>query len=165
MAFCVIQNRKIIDCGFINDTVYDLKTEVLLPLTKKFFEVIDNLIKTYRPKVIIAERFMVRSAMMGASAEKISFMLGIIGLLCLDYKIKFELITSALWKNRFNREQNKLALNTIYKEHKKIMAPHLIDAAFIGYYIIDSYSDTTVIKTLKHLRRAWIRSTNVQQKR
>jgi Holliday junction resolvasome RuvABC endonuclease subunit len=163
-AYSVIKNGKVIDCGFINDTVNDLRSEVLKDLTKKFYKKIKSLIKLHKPNLIIAERFMVRAKFLGASAEKISFMMGIVAQLAYRNKIEFELVTSALWKNRFNREIGKNELNIIYKKIKPIL-PHVIDSTFIGLYIVGPYTDKSVEVAIKQVRYSWIKSTNVQLKR
>lgn len=79
-----------------------------------------KLIKKYKPDAVYAERFQVRMRFMGASAEIIAYMLGIMHRICVKYKIAFVPITPASWKNAFNRVvQWPKGINKEYRHRTK----------------------------------------------
>jgi Holliday junction resolvasome RuvABC endonuclease subunit len=136
-AWSVIKNDRVYRCGFVQDPVKDLTGDSLMAELKIYRKEMLALIKKYKPQALIAERFMVRGRWLGATCEKINIMLGVLADICVAKKIDLYLITSALWKNSFNRAYGAATLNNLYKTAKKDlkMPAHIIDSTLIGYYM------------------------------
>lgn len=80
-----------------------------------------------RPNYLIAERFMNRGSMRGATGELVSMMLGIMACTCKHKDLAF--ITAAQWKNAINKV---ISLDELYDRAPFI--PHAVDAICIGLY-------------------------------
>lgn len=156
-AWSMLDKNRVIACGFIKSTISDLTDISMESQIKVFVKFIRNLIKKFNPQMVVAERFMVRGRWLGASCEKINVMLGVVGYLCVSKGIKYRLITSALWKNRVQKDRDKTYLNERYKRMKDIkIPPHVIDAAFIGaYFTCESYTNRDTRKILGSLKRVF----------
>ena len=121
---------KLIESGILKHPISDLINPHLEGQKKLFTKEVRSLLKRFSPTDVVAERFMVRGRFMGASSEKISFMLGIVS--SMVHPAKFTLLTASQWKNEFNRHFS----NPIQKLYEacKGTPRHTIDASLIGYY-------------------------------
>ncbi len=107
-----------------------------------------KLIKTYKPKVVMAERFLTRG-FGGSLIEKVGIMIGMFAAICRRYKIKFVLVVPSAWKNSLNRVIDK-KLNDIYALFKKQI--HMVDAVFMAYYVYnDGFEGMTFKKAARVL--------------
>ena len=121
----------------------------LYPQVKAFTAEVDGLVKTWKPNGLIAERFQARG-LLGASAECISVMLGI---MIERYDIPIKFVTAATWKNAFNRRIKGSKAGDLKNLYKICMTvPHQLDAVLLGLYalevgtkIIPQYSLTSLI--------------------
>ena len=152
----MIKRKKINKCWFVSATIKDLTEKGFLSELALYKKEIALLIKKYKPQAIIAERFMVRGRWLGATCEKINIMLGVLADLCLIHKIDLYLITSALWKNSFNRVYGKKTLNNLYQKSKKELKlpAHLIDSTLIGLYLGNkNFEDVNLSVLIKRIQR------------
>lgn len=165
-AWSVVRKNKVLACGFVEKTVSDLTDKQFEAQLKAFIKEIRKLIRDYKPDMVAAERYMVRGRWFGASCEKINIMLGALGLICLSKGIKVQIISSALWKNRTQRDQYKDYLKDTYAAFKKLkIPPHVVDASYIGAYFTEpAYTKKCARRINRSLERKWKRMSAAHQK-
>jgi Holliday junction resolvasome RuvABC endonuclease subunit len=148
---------KILDFDLLASTVKELTNDVFLIQCQAFALLVKSIIKKYGPKRLIMERFINRGRFFAALVEKISVMIGIAQQICSKAKVTLLVVTSASWKNAFQRE-TKQDLKVIYKTYKPL-PPHCIDSLLLtlyGYTKLNSYTDFN-FKLLRRARRKWLR--------
>lgn len=153
---CRMRNGKfrvsILSAGMLHWTITNLTTQAQKPKKsriKKKIPIAEQMIppykyqmrrftsdwkrelKVYKPQRYTAERFQARGVAGGALGEYISIMNGILSYIALRNKIEFEFITAAGWKNWVNRF---ITLDDLYKELRKDIPAHIIDATFISVH-------------------------------
>ncbi len=133
----------ILGSGMLKRPITTLIAEAFTAERKDFVRVINKLLDTYQPEMIVAERFMVR--LFGTlNIEIISVMLATIALIADQRNIPFTAITAAQWKNTFNRKYGKDSLKQLYVQaKKKQLTNHRLDACLLAIFIKD-HSFTTV---------------------
>jgi len=151
LAWAVYKKKKnfIHSSGMFLNPINDLTKSFDIQL-QKFTKEFQRLLVKYRPKEIIAERFLTRG-FMGNLIEKIGIMLGVMAATAKSLGIKFTLVVPSAWKNSLNRVINK-KLPDIYKLFKKHI--HRIDAIFMSYYIAKgNFNSLSYKKAVKQLER------------
>lgn len=108
----------------IQHTVQDLTGDLTAQI-KAFIREINVGVRKFKPNSMIAERFMNRGMMKGASGEIVSIMIGRMTAL----NVHMTVIPSASWKNAFNRVQS---LDHLYENVPFV--PHVVDSLCIGLY-------------------------------
>lgn len=112
--------------GMVNETITNIPS-ISPKSARKFKNMINKIVKDNGVDFIIAERFMNRGKMRGATGELVSIMLGT---LLVGVPIKdMALITASQWKNAFNR---RTSLDHIYSIVSVV--PHVVDATGIALY-------------------------------
>lgn len=115
---------KLLHSKMVQNTVVDLTTEAFKQV-EVFAREMSADYRKYKPQTIIAERFMNRGSMRGASGEIVSLMLGRM----MAFRIDMTVIPAASWKNAFNRVQ---VLDELYEISPFV--PHIVDSICIGLY-------------------------------
>lgn len=150
--------------GLISHPMHELAGGEFETSAAMFTREMRSLLDKWRPDVICAERFMVRGRFNGASAEKVSLMIGITYEMARRRDIRMILISSATWKNSIQRLFDR-RLEELYGMFKPL-PPHVIDAhlqAVFGIKTVagvegrDAFSGWK-IQHLRELRRMWLRN-------
>lgn len=118
---------KVLENGKCEPTVRTLKTAKVMREEMALFELwLGDLVGTYNPQAVAAERYMTRG-INGPTVECVNIMLGqVLTLVPLPFKI----MPAATWKNAVSRQE--VDLREQYK--KTMVTPHQVDAALIGIY-------------------------------
>ena len=98
----------------------------------KFEKYCRYLKKTYRPELLICERFQPRGGFLPASIIEITNQM--IAVMCVTFKCKTKQITAASWKNQIQKKVNKekiVDLKEVYKTYKRELGPHRVDASLL----------------------------------
>lgn len=131
-AYTVTIDHKVVKSGMLKNPMNSITEESIAAFRTEFLYIID----TYKPQVLIAERFLIRR-FLTKLAEFVGIMIGIITEMCSLRKIKLKLITSATWKLSIKK---LLDLKELYKLAKKQhkLQPHSVDSMLIGRYFLSN---------------------------
>jgi hypothetical protein len=108
-AYCDVVGTKIQALGMITETIDDLKSGIFPYRLRMFYRQFKKLVQNSESKYgkitdLVCERYMSRPGKGGgAVSESINVMIGVIALYCHKNNIHIELVSSALWKNRFKK--------------------------------------------------------------
>ena len=108
-AYCHVAGTQITSIGMITETIDDLKSGIFPYRLRVFYREFKKTVSRLESKHgkltdIVIERFMARPGKGGgAVSESINVMIGVIALYCHKNNIHIELVSSALWKNRFKK--------------------------------------------------------------
>lgn len=99
----------------------------------KFLKYAQGIVRRYKPDALVIERFQVRGNFR-LKANIVEYVNWEISMLDVAFKHKSILVTACSWKNIYQKKINKIPINNlkdIYKQYKKILTPHQIDAALM----------------------------------
>lgn len=168
-AYAIISKKKgLVKTGMINNVIDDFSKDNLTLQVIRFIRELRRLFFNYPITIVVAERYQVRGkfgGMMGAVAEYLNFMLGIVGAL-FRKRAKLYLITPALWKNYMYRTYdfpNKSPLTEVFgfyglsKNFSTVpILEHQFDAVGIGVWAAKKFWDKDIHgKCKKRLRKLW----------
>lgn len=128
---------KITAAGMIQNVINDLKIG-MLPKGWLFHAEMEALVKRFNIQEIVVERFMSRGSFGGGGMEAICLELGIVLMVA---EKEFMMLTSASWKNAFNRlwPKKEYTLKDYYKERERGTPLHPIDASLMGIYYVEKF--------------------------
>jgi len=124
-------------------------------LYQTFIELLD----TFKPDLVIIERFQNRGFIRGAQGEVVTFMSSMLCTLCRQRNIEHRLIMASTWKTGINRAgvDLKAGYSWAWKKPRRIV-PHRVDSGLIALYgALKKFTkdDAALIrKTIKHAGRA-----------
>lgn len=149
---------RILDAGILQNTLADLKQDVMRDL----FTYLDEVYKISGDKtsLFVIERYMTRGMFSGVSNEAVNQMIGFLYSLPSLTKTNIEImqITSATWKNRCNKfftlDKAKKGMPveglSMYREADKAKMPrHVIDAFFQTAYMAETKLGVEIIPSFK----------------
>lgn len=145
------------ESSMIENPVVDF-TEDMYEQYTKFTREIRSYINTYKPHIIVVERFASRG-LKGKTIELVSLMIGAI--LATAYACKDEgdfilvkPVMPASWKNQVNRIYSIQELYDTFKSHKVVA--HKVDAALMSMYLFPSKQNPYSFLANKTKREKWI---------
>jgi Holliday junction resolvasome RuvABC endonuclease subunit len=144
--------QKVLHRHLVVNRVTDFK-ERMLEQRQAFYLEIRKLLRKYKPKILVVERFMTRGRFGQAIGECLTFMLAVLAELCHRLKIEFKAVTSASWKNAFQRRTQK-KLDNLYK-YLKPLPPHIVDSVLQATYGLDPTYQHWSINYLKKAKETW----------
>lgn len=168
-AYTILSKKKgIVKTGMIHHTITDFSKDNLPLQVLRFSREVSKVIDKYPIKIIVAERYQVRGrfgGMMGAVAEYLNFMLGIISDMYKE-KVKMYMITPALWKNYMYKTYgfpNKSPLTEVFgfyglsKNFSTVpILEHQFDSVGIGVWASNKFWNKDLYnKCKKRLRKLW----------
>ena len=129
-AYCVVKNNKVVKATMLLNPIHKMTDNDLL-----FIKEINEILDIYKPKEVIIERFLIRR-FLTPTVETVSYMIGIIRIICLNKKIEFKKITASTWKNALKKHFD---LKEFYINNWKLykLPPHPIDAMIINKFNIN----------------------------
>ena len=179
---CKRKSIELIECGMFKATITNLtknaakppkskrrKTkpvELIQPITVQYPEYREawlDLLTTYAPVKITAERFQSRGYQGSSVIEAVSLMNGILLRLCDEHNSQLEMHIASTWKNSLNKflsvnKPCKLeSLDEIYDSCKPF-PNHIIDSIFINIYGMLGYKnkkwgDLNLVKLIKEIQK------------
>lgn len=139
-AFAWVKDANVCAAGILSQAIQSIKLDRLGSSSSNFMEEIERLIDQTKPDIIVIERFMVR-AFGTKLIELISFMLGVIAIICKERGIALRLITPAQWKTAAKKT---IDLKKLYAEGRKYnLPPHPLDAMCMARYVMSNFTFNT----------------------
>jgi hypothetical protein len=119
LAYGLTVSKKLIELGFITNTIQTLIDPAFLPCLISFELEFKTLLNKHKPNVVLLERFQNRGRFNGNSSEYLNIMIGIISSICLQNKIYIYLISASQWKNRWTKQNPQYAKTIMVNKRVK----------------------------------------------
>lgn len=131
----------------IPPTLLDLK-EPFYDQTALLRKTIARILTKYKPKYLIAERYMNRG-IKGVQVEILGVLLGVMASLAIERDIPMRLVTASTWKNAVERKRSGFLdrLYSYFPQSKR----HRVDAIMIGIYAHNKNFDVNLKKLERYV--------------